>query len=217
MPGCPCNIRALHALKIRGATERTHASHRFAAGTGAENSAKSVGDDANPRHQGGASPFLLVPMALEVEKGTENSSRRNAQSHRGATKLRHSRGDPHSLRRQFHGLILRNDAQHRVSKDAPARNVVSAPWKRPSRRRAWRGSSGRGRPGRCGRNQMAPQAIESLKTRAKMALAFHRPRGHWRGNVSRLMAVGGAPIPRPHPEERCAASRLEGWSSSQRR
>ena len=81
MPGCPCNIRVLHALKIRGATERTHASHRFAAGTGAENSAKSVGDDANPRHQGGASPFLLVPMALEVEKGKENSSRRNAQSH----------------------------------------------------------------------------------------------------------------------------------------
>jgi|SRR5271165_742932 len=26
-----------------------------------------------------------------------------------------------------------------------------------------------------------------------------------------------APIPQPHPEERCAASRLEGWSSSQPR
>jgi hypothetical protein len=30
-------------------------------------------------------------MALEIEKGTKNSSRRNAQSHCGATKLRHSK------------------------------------------------------------------------------------------------------------------------------
>ena len=122
MPGCPCNIRALHALKIRGATERTHASHRFAAGTGAENSAKSVGDDANPRHQGGASPFLLVrKRPWKMRRGRKTA----ALATRSPTAERRSCIQP--PRRQFHGLILRNGAQHRVSKDDPARNVVTAP------------------------------------------------------------------------------------------
>ena len=41
---------------------------------------------------------------------------------------RNSQGDPDNRRRQLHGLILRSDAQRRVSKDGPARSLVSAPW-----------------------------------------------------------------------------------------
>ncbi len=36
-------------------------------------------------------------------------------------------GDPNDRRRQLHGLILRSDAQHRVSKEGPARGLVGAP------------------------------------------------------------------------------------------
>jgi hypothetical protein len=43
-----------------------------------------------------------------------------------------SQGDPN--RRQLHGLILRSDAEHRVSKDGPARSLVGAPWSVPSHR-----------------------------------------------------------------------------------
>ncbi len=35
---------------------------------------------------------------------------------------------PNNRRRRLHGLILRSDAQHRVSKDGPARSLVRAPW-----------------------------------------------------------------------------------------
>ncbi len=41
---------------------------------------------------------------------------------------RNSQGDPNNRRRQLHGLILRSDAQHCVSKDGPARSFVGAPW-----------------------------------------------------------------------------------------
>jgi hypothetical protein len=39
-----------------------------------------------------------------------------------------SRGGPNTRWRQLHGLILRSDAQHRVSKDGPVRSLVGALW-----------------------------------------------------------------------------------------
>ena len=72
-------------------------------------------------------------------------SRASSADRRGMR--RNSQGDPNNRRRQLHGLILRSDAQRRVSKDGPAFAASLAPLERPSRRRASRGSSGRGRLG----------------------------------------------------------------------
>ena len=39
-----------------------------------------------------------------------------------------SQGDPNNRWRHLRDLILRSDAQHRISKDGPARSLVGAPW-----------------------------------------------------------------------------------------
>src|SRR5208282_5957833 len=62
------------------------------------------------------------------------SSFRQSDGHENANRRRPPNCDPEARapiahpRRQLHGLILRSDAQHRVSKDGPARSLVGAPW-----------------------------------------------------------------------------------------
>src|SRR5271165_4678505 len=62
------------------------------------------------------------------------ASFRQSDCHENANRRRPPNCDPGARaptahpRRQLHGLILRSDAQHRVSKDGPARSLVGAPW-----------------------------------------------------------------------------------------